>query len=79
MKQLQNSVTALLIVCTLMLMPVTLVVAQRHSRPHQDPTKLFFFEQFVKNQMAKDKIPGLTIGFMKGDRTRRVLPKGWAN
>lgn len=31
--------------------------------------KLFFFEQFVKNQMEKDKIPGLTIGFIKDNQT----------
>jgi CubicO group peptidase (beta-lactamase class C family) len=29
--------------------------------------KLLIFEKFVRNQMEKDKIPGLTIGFYKDD------------
>lgn len=37
--------------------------------PYKNADKLRSFEQFVTKQMEKDKIPGLTIGFIKGDET----------
>ena len=44
-----------------------------HSRPHVVPQtaqyadRLAVFEEFVRQQMLKDKIPGMTIGFFKDD------------
>lgn len=35
----------------------------------RDADKLRIFEEFVRRQMEKDKIPGLTIGFYKDDYT----------
>jgi CubicO group peptidase (beta-lactamase class C family) len=47
------------------------VAAQtRPSRPtviEREPADLRAFEGFVRQQMAKNKVPGLTIGFIKGD------------
>lgn len=68
MKLFKLSVTLLLVVCTLM-QPAPAVVKTQRQSPSFDAGKLFFFEQFVKNQMEKDKIPGLTIGFTKGNQT----------
>ena len=34
---------------------------------NSNQTQLAEFEEFVKKQMATDKLPGLSIGFMKGD------------
>lgn len=68
MRPLKLSLTTLLVACMLFMPAQTVVTAQRPS-PGLDTGKLFFFEQFVKNQMEKDKIPGLTIGFMKGNQT----------
>ena len=67
MKLLKSSLTLLLIVCALNALP-QIAISQPRRASGFDTGKLFFFEQFVKNQMEKDKIPGLTIGFMKDDQ-----------
>jgi len=48
------------------------------STPHEYATKLRLFEEFVKGQMEKDKIPGLTIGFTK-DKYTWVKGFGYAD
>lgn len=68
MKLFKSSLILALIVCTV-LAPQAIASAQRRSSPVIDPGKLYFFEQFVKNRMEKDKIPGLTIGFIKDNQT----------
>ena len=69
MKLFRSSCTVALILCSLLLSPQANVSAQRRPPTEIDTGKLFFFEQLVKNQMEKDKIPGLTIGFMKGNQS----------
>jgi CubicO group peptidase (beta-lactamase class C family) len=47
-----------------------LAAQPRQTRtPDKRAAKLRLFEEFVKKQMEKDKIPGLTIGFIKDDDT----------
>ena len=40
-------------------------VSAQTVNPYQ--TQLAEFEEFVKKQMAADKIPGLSVGFLKDD------------
>ena len=65
MKLFKSSLTLLLVVCTLNALPQHIAISQPRRASVFDTGKLYFFEQFVKNQMEKDKIPGLTIGFIK--------------
>lgn len=71
MKRLANSVVILLMICNFWLLPYATLTAQsRQTRsPDKYATKLHLFEEFLKKQMEKDKIPGLTIGFIKDDYT----------
>jgi CubicO group peptidase (beta-lactamase class C family) len=46
--------------------PASVLYAQ--TRPAEDP-QLREFENFVRVQMERDRIPGLTIGFLKNDLT----------
>ncbi len=61
------------VLVTLLLLPVIDFQAVVHPRGRVAPPapqyadKLAIFEEFVKEQMQKDKIPGLTIGFFKDD------------
>ncbi len=48
------------------------------STPDEYAPKLHLFEEFVKGQMEKDKIPGLTIGFTK-DKYTWVKGFGYAD
>ncbi|HKP45690.1 MAG TPA: serine hydrolase, partial [Pyrinomonadaceae bacterium] len=70
MKKLQTSVTVLLITCILPLSSSLIHAQKKKTRvPDNYAARLNLFEQFVKEQMTKDKTPGLTIGFMKDDQT----------
>lgn len=71
MRRLTNAFAILLILCNVGLSPHALLVAQPSQTRTQDKyaAKLRLFEQFVAGQMAKDKIPGLTIGFSKDNYT----------
>lgn len=74
MKRLTTVIAILLILCNSAASPRTTLVAQtartkRTRVPDEYAHKLPSFEEFVKNQMEKDKIPGLTIGFTRNDQT----------
>ena len=71
MKRVANSVVVLLMICNCWLLPCATLTAQSRQTRSTDKyaAKLNLFEGFVKRQMAKDKIPGLTIGFKKHDVT----------
>src|SRR4051812_48475358 len=60
---MRKSLAALTVALMLWLQPFA-VGAQQTST-----NRLRGFEQFVRWQMEKDKIPGLTIGFIKGNET----------
>lgn len=69
-KSLAPAVVALILTSIFSQPPVAVAV---RSSPVQATDvyaeRLGVFEEFVRAQMAKDKIPGMTIGFMKGDYT----------
>lgn len=67
MKRLTNNIGALLMLCSLALLLSATLYAQSLQTQSSNLTqeKLRVFEQFVIQQMEKDKIPGLTIGFIK--------------
>src|SRR5438874_755000 len=68
MKRLSIFVVFVLLLC---LSPVTTTKAQGPLPSAQTsdsyPNKIRTFEEFVRQQMETNKIPGLTIGFIKGD------------
>jgi CubicO group peptidase (beta-lactamase class C family) len=68
MKRLTNILAVLLVLCSFGLSPYVTLNAQllQTRAPDNYADKLRLFEQFVAKQMEKDKIPGLTIGFIKG-------------
>jgi CubicO group peptidase (beta-lactamase class C family) len=70
-KRLTSGFAILLVLCNLIALPRAILPAQtvRNKIPDEYAPKLHSFEEFVKNQMEKDKIPGLTIGFTKNDYT----------
>jgi CubicO group peptidase (beta-lactamase class C family)/tetratricopeptide (TPR) repeat protein len=70
-KRLTIGIANLLILSNLLVLPQTTLTAQtaRTKIPDEYAPKLHLFEQFVKNQMEKDKTPGLTIGFTKNNYT----------
>src|SRR5262249_5201885 len=51
--------------------PLSLAIPQTDAEkpPDKYADKLRSFEEFVRTQMERDKIPGLTIGFYKDDYT----------
>src|SRR5262245_33879895 len=64
--------SALLLVCLVSSLELaSMVIAQEKAAQPADKyaDKLRIFEEFVRTQMEKDKIPGLTIGFYKDDYT----------
>lgn len=71
MKRLTSGVAISLIVCTFVpsLRGALLVQPAQTKTPDEYSAKLPSFEKFVENQMKKDRIPGLTIGFTKGKYT----------
>lgn len=71
MKRLTSSVAISLIVCTFVpTLRGTLLAQPSQTKPLDEySAKLRSFEQFVEGQMKKDRIPGLTIGFTKGNYT----------
>jgi CubicO group peptidase (beta-lactamase class C family)/tetratricopeptide (TPR) repeat protein len=68
MKRLTNILAVLLVLCSFGLSPYVTLNAQllQTRAPDNYADKLRLFDQFVAKQMEKDKIPGLTIGFIKG-------------
>ena len=71
MSHLRRGAAVLLLLCCSLSLTVPFSAAQRSQVRARDEYsgKLYFFEQFVKNQMEQDRIPGLTIGFKKGNQT----------
>jgi CubicO group peptidase (beta-lactamase class C family) len=69
MKKLSIILVIALLLCNIQLCPV----AAQGTRPSQTQTsdkyaaKLRDFEDFVRQQMEKNKVPGLTVGFIKDD------------
>lgn len=60
-----RKVSSFLIVVFLFVQFTVPQVAAQKTNPYQ--AQLVQFEAFVKQQMAADKIPGLSIGFIKDD------------
>jgi CubicO group peptidase (beta-lactamase class C family) len=60
------TVIALLLVCLYSQIDTTQAVQSNRA---QYAAQLRLFREFVKREMATDRIPGLTIGFVKGDFT----------
>src|SRR5690348_12956720 len=58
-----------LLVCHLDSSPIAAQTPQPSARQTTDEyaDKLRSFEEFVRQQMEKNKVPGLTIGFIKDD------------
>ena len=71
MRKSLTTVTTALLLCSCFLQTLTglAVHAQPRRSPDEYADKLRSFEEFVKKQLEKDKIPGLTIGFIKDDYT----------
>ncbi len=69
MKKLFVFITIALLLFQLQLIETTAQVSQSSQAQTTDKyaDKLRAFEQFVRGQMEKNKIPGLTIGFIKDD------------
>src|SRR3954465_14829309 len=70
MKRLYILVVIALLLCHLSITPITRAqVAPTTSAQTSDQyaEKLRAFEEFVRQQMEKNRIPGLTIGFIKDD------------
>ncbi len=71
MRKSLTTITAALLLCCYFLQTLTVLAVDTRPQPSTDKyaDKLRSFEDFVKRQMEKDKIPGLTIGFSKDDET----------
>lgn len=71
MKRLKLSLVVLLTVSNLFFPSQSVLSVQTSQTriPDEYAPKLQLFEEFVKGQMEKDKIPGLTIGFTKNKYT----------
>jgi CubicO group peptidase (beta-lactamase class C family) len=69
MKRLCGFVTITILLCVCMKAPATAQTVQPGGAKASDKyaDKLRAFEDFVRQQMEKNKVPGLTVGFIKDD------------
>jgi CubicO group peptidase (beta-lactamase class C family) len=69
MKKTSIILTGALLLCHLQFYQVAAQIPQssQTQTPDKYADKLRSFEQFVRQQMEKNKVPGLTIGFIKDD------------
>lgn len=69
MKRLCGFVTITILLCVCMTAPATAQTLQPGGAKASDKyaDKLRAFEDFVRQQMEKNKVPGLTVGFIKDD------------
>jgi CubicO group peptidase (beta-lactamase class C family) len=67
MKKASIALTIALLLCQLQFRPVAAQAPPTSQATDKYAEKLRAFEEFVREQMEKNKIPGLTVGFVKDD------------
>ena len=67
MKKALIALTVALLLCQLPSSPVAAQAPQPSQAADKYAEKLRAFEEFVREQMEKNKIPGMTVGFVKDD------------